>query len=96
MFDTYKLNNAFELLLDATALPNHDYNLNDNYINKKSKDGKISYYKYVLEWKLVAGSIVISLDSEFIENEKILIENGKQDCKTNAFKRMIKRSKKLY
>lgn len=96
MFDKYKFNNAFELLFDGTGLSNHDYNLNDNCLIRKSKDGKISYYKYVLEWKLVAGSIVISLDSEFIENEKILIENGKQDCKTNAFKRMIKRSKKLY
>lgn len=96
MFDKYKFNNAFELLFNVTGLSNHDYNLNDNCLIRKSKDGKISYYKYVLEWKLVAGSIVISLDSEFIENEKILIENEKQDCKTNAFKRMIKRSKKVY
>ena len=96
MFDKYKFNNAFQLLFDGTGLSNHDYNLNDNCLIRKSKDGKISYYKYVLECKLVAGSIVISLDSEFIENEKMLTENEKQDCETNAFKRMIKRIKKNY
>ena len=49
MFDKYKFNNAFELLFDGTGLSNHDYNLNDNCLIRKSKDGKISYYKYVLE-----------------------------------------------
>lgn len=63
---------------------------------RKHKDGKISYYKYVLECKLVVGNIVISLDSEFIENEKMLTDKQKQDCETNAFKRMIKRIKKNY
>ena len=96
MFDKYKFNNAFQLLFDGTGLSNHDYNLNNNCLIRKSKDGKISYYKYVLECKLIAGSIVISLDSEFIENEKMLTENEKQDCETNAFKRMIKRIKKNY
>ena len=70
-------------------MTNHDYNLNGNCLTRKSKDGKISYYKYVLECKLVVGSIVISLDSEFIENEK-------QDCEVKAFKRMITRIKKNY
>ena len=63
---------------------------------RKHKDGKISYYKYVLECKLVVGNIVISLDSEFIENKNMLTEKQKQDCETNAFKRMIKRIKKNY
>ena len=40
--------------------------------------------------------IVISLDSEFIENEKMLNENEKQDCEVKAFKRMITRIKKNY
>ena len=66
------------------------------YLNLMYKDGKISYYKYVLECKLVVGNIIISLDSEFIENEKMLTDKQKQDCETNAFKRMIKRIKKNY
>lgn len=96
MFDKYKFEGAFQLLFDGTGLSNHNYNLNDNCLKRKHKDGKISYYKYVLECKLVVGNIVISLDSEFIENKKMLTEKQKQDCETNAFKRMIKRIKSNY
>ena len=96
MFDKYKFNGCFQLLFDGTGLSNHDYNLNNNCLIRKHKDGKISYYKYVLECKLVVGNIVISLDSEFIENDNMLTEKQKQDCETNAFKRMIKRIKKNF
>lgn len=96
MFDRYRFNGCFQLLFDGTGLSNHDYNLNNNCLIRKHKDGKISYYKYVLECKLVVGNIVISLDSEFIENKKMLTAKQKQDCETNAFKRMIKRIKKNY
>ena len=96
MFDKYRFNGSFQLLFDGTGLSNHDYNLNNNCLIRKHRDGKISYYKYVLECKLIVGNIVISLDSEFIENEKMLTNKQKQDCETNAFKRMIKRIKKNY
>lgn len=96
MFDKYRFNGCFQLLFDGTGLSNHNYNLNDNCLVRKHKDGKISYYKYVLECKLVVGNIVISLDSEFIENENMVNDKQKQDCETNAFKRMIKRIKKNY
>lgn len=96
MFDRYKYNGYFQLIFDGTGLSNHNYNLNNNCLKRKHKDGKISYYKYVLECKLVVGNIVISLDSEFIENKKMITEKQKQDCETNAFKRMIKRIKKNY
>ena len=96
MFDKYRFNGSFQLLFDDTGLSNHDYNLNNNCLTRKHNDGKISYYKYVLECKLVVSNIIISLDSEFIENEKMLTDKQKQDCETNAFKRMIKRIKKNY
>lgn len=96
MFDRYRFNGCFQLLFDGTGLSNHDYNLNNNCLIRKHKDGKISYYKYVLGCKLVVGNIVISLDSEFIENKKMLTKKQKQDCETNAFKRMIKHIKKNY
>ncbi len=96
MFDKYKFNGAFQLLFDGTGLSNHDYNLNNNCLIRKHKDGKVSYYKYILECKLVVGNIVISLDSEFIENESMLTNKQKQDCETKAFKRMIKRIKQNY
>jgi len=96
MFDKYKYNGSFQLVFDGTGLSNHNYNLNDNCLIRKHKDGKTSYYKYVLECKLVVGNIVISLDSEFIENETMNTETQKQDCETKAFKRLIKRIKKNY
>ena len=96
MFDKYRFDGCFQLLFDGTGLSNHNYNLNNNCLIRKHRDGKISYYKYVLECKLIVGNIVISLDSEFIENEKMLTDKQKQDCETNAFKRMIKRIKKNY
>ena len=96
MFDRYRFNGCFQLIFDGTGLSNHNYNLNNNCLIRKHRDGKISYYKYVLECKLVVGNLVISLDSEFIENEKMLNDKQKQDCETNAFKRMVKRIKKNY
>lgn len=96
MFDKYRFDGCFQLLFDDTGLSNHNYNLNNNCLIRKHRDGKISYYKYVLECKLVVGNIVVSLDSEFIENEKMLTDKQKQDCKTNAFKKIIKRIKKNY
>lgn len=96
MFDKYRYNNAFQLLVDATGISSHDYNLNGNCITKKSKNGIIKYYKQVLEAKIVVGKIVISLDTEWIENANMETEKKKQDCEINAFKRMAPRIKKNY
>lgn len=96
MFDKYRFKGAFQLLFDGTGLTHHSYNLNGNCLSRKHKDGNISYYKYVLECKLLVGNIVISLDSEFIENESMFTDKQKQDCETNAFKRMVKRIKINY
>lgn len=55
------------------------------------------YYHYhkVIEAKLVlADKIVISLDTEFIKNEKE--EVSKQDCKTKVTKLLLKRLAKDY
>ncbi len=96
MFDRYKYDGYFQLIVDGSGLSSHNYNLNNNCIKKKYKDGKIAYCKYILECKLVVGNIVISLDSEWIENAETLNENQKQDCETKAFERMAKRIKKNY
>ena len=95
MFDKYRYKGCFQLLIDATGLSSHDYNLNNNCL-ARTKDGKTKYYKYVLEAKLVFGDIVVSLDSEWIENTEMNNENDKQDCEINAFKRMAQRIKKNY
>ena len=102
MFDKYRYDvdktdkGYFQLLVDATGVSSHDYNLNGNCIIKKSKNGVIKYYKQVLEAKIVVGNIVISLDTEWIENVDMQTEKKKQDCEINAFKRMAERIKKKY
>lgn len=59
MFDKYKYNDYFQLVVDGTGYQI----IHNNCLKRKHKDGKISYYKYVLECKLIVGSIVNSVDS---------------------------------
>ena len=95
MFDRFRYNGCIQLVVDATGLTALDYNLNGNCITK-TRNGKIKYYKYILEAKVVFGSMLISIDSEWIENNKLNNEKEKQDCEVNAFKRMASRIKKNY
>ena len=54
-----------------------------------------TYYHKVLEAKLVLGDkIVVSIDTEFIENESETV--SKQDCEVSAAKRLLKRLAKDY
>lgn len=95
MFDRFKHNGYIQLIVDATGLTSLNYDLNGNCLTR-TRDGKTKYYKYVLEAKAVFGNIVISIDSEWIENTELNNENQKQDCEVKAFKRMAPRIKKNY
>ncbi len=96
MFERFRYEKCFQLIVDATGISSHDYNLNENCISRTSKDGKTTYYKYVLEAKLRVGNMVISIDTEWIENSTLNTETEKQDCEVNAFKRMAPRIKKNF
>lgn len=64
---------------------------------RKTEDGKTIklYYHKVLEAKIVfSDQIIISLGTEFIENEKEDV--SKQDCELNAAKRLLEKIKKAY
>lgn len=64
---------------------------------RKTEDGKTTklYYHKVLEAKIVlSDSVIISLGTEFIENEKEDVT--KQDCEINAAKRLLRKIKKEY
>lgn len=95
IFDKFRYNGCIQIIVDATSLTTLSYNLNGNCLIR-TKDGKTKYYKYVLEAKAAFGDIVISIDSEWIENSPLNNENQKQDCEVNAFKRMANRIKKTY
>ena len=96
MFNKFRYKNYVQILVDATGITSCKYNLNNNCIKKKSKKGNITYQKYVLEAKIVFKNIVISIDTEWIENNNLNNENDKQDCEIKAFKRMAERIKKNY
>ena len=64
---------------------------------RTDEDGKKTklYYHKVLEAKIVLSeSMVLSIGTEFIENEKEDV--SKQDCELNAAKRLLKKIKKDY
>ena len=99
MFDKYRYKGKyFQIVIDGTGIMSfrerHCKHCLKKTYNKGTEEEKTIYYHYVLEAKLVVGDIVISLDSEFVENEKEDVE--KQDCEIKAFYRMAKRIKKEY
>ena len=93
------LGQYWRVILDGTGLFYFKEKHCDNCLVKTvtQEDGtKVkTYYHKVLEAKLVLSEkIVISLDTEFIENEKEDVT--KQDCEINAAKRLLKRLGKDY
>ena len=94
MFDRFRYQGKFQLLVDGTGLVSFNHKHCDHCLVKKHSDGHLTYEHQVLEAKLVFDSFVISLDSEFIENpDPSVINIKKQDCEMNAFKRMALRIK---
>jgi len=94
MFNKYRFKDKyFQIVVDGTGMMSFKERDCENCLkrvyNKNEEDEKTVYYHYVLEAKIVVGDIVISLESEFVENEEENVE--KQDCELRAFYRMAKR-----
>lgn len=89
----------WRIILDGTGLfhfkERHCENcLKAVHINE-DKSKRIDYYHKVLEAKLILNDkIIVSLGTEFIENENEDVT--KQDCEQNAAKRLLARIKKQY
>ena len=97
MFDKFRYNGKFQILVDGTGLVSFNYKHCEHCLVKKHSDGSITYEHQVLEAKLVFDSFVLSIESEFIENpNQDVINIKKQDCEINAFKRMAARLKKNF
>lgn len=87
------------VILDGTGLyhfrERHCGNCLVKEITDKEGNKKKIYYHNVLEAKIIlADNIVISLGTEFIENENE--DTPKQDCEINASKRLLKRIKEEF
>lgn len=93
------LGEYWRIILDGTGLfyfkEKHCGNCLSQTVTREDGTKVKTYYHKVLEAKLVLSEkIVISLDTEFIENEKEDV--SKQDCETEAAKRLLKRLAKEY
>ncbi len=93
------LGQYWRIILDGTGLfyfrEKHCGNCLVKTVTKEDGTKTKTYYHKVLEAKLVlSDKIVVSLDTEFIENENEDI--SKQDCEINAAKRLLKRLAKDY
>ena len=93
------LGKYWPVIIDATGLfyfkEKHGEHCLKKTINKGTPEEKTYYFHTVLEAKIVPGEhLVVSLATEFIENEK---EEGlKQDCERKAFKRLAEKIKASY
>ena len=97
----YRLRNKYWCVaIDATGLFSFSEKHCEQCLKREHKNKetgeieRITYYHNVLEAKLIVGDIVLSIATEFIENED---ENvPKQDCEIKAFKRLAPKLKDKY
>lgn len=87
------------VIFDGTGLFSFDekhceHCLKREYTNKETGEVTVKYMHHVLEAKLVVGDMVLSIGSEFIENESENI--SKQDCELKAFHRLAKKLKNTF
>ncbi|MGY0695048.1 transposase family protein, partial [Virgibacillus sp. FSP13] len=98
--EPYRINGKYwGVIIDGTGLfsfaeKHCDHCLKREYTNQETGEKRIVYMHHVLEAKLVVGDMVLSIGSEFIENESEDVP--KQDCELKAFHRLAKKLKDTY
>ena len=108
IYEDSKILGKYNLVLDATRFQKAHYEISKEWLNE-TKDGNTTWYLSMLELKLVANNMAISLMNEMIKNEDKKKENEteeeiknksieelKQDCELNASKRMLPRFRQTY
>lgn len=98
-FEDYRINGKYwGVIIDGTGLftfnKKHCEHCLKRVYNKGTDEEKTVYMHHVLEAKLVVGDMVLSIGTEFIENESEDVE--KQDCEMRAFHRLAEKIKKTY
>ena len=108
IYEDSKILNCYNMILDGTRFQKAHYKISDEWLNE-AKEGKTTWYLSMLEMKLVANNMAISIMNEMIKNEdkkkkgeteeeskKKSTEEIKQDCELNASKRIIQNFRKKY
>ncbi len=99
-FDRYRINGKYwGIIIDGTGLfsfqeKHCDHCLRREYTDKETGEKRTVYMHHVLEAKLVVGDMVLSIASEFIENESEDV--SKQDCELKAFYRLATKIKQAF
>lgn len=99
-FEKYRiLNKYWGVIVDGTGLHTFkqkhcDHCLRREYKDQETGETTVVYMHHVLEAKRVVGNMVLSIGSEFIENESEDIP--KQDCELKAFKRLAAKLKQTF
>lgn len=108
IYENSKILGKYNLVLDATRFQKAHYEINKEWLNE-TIEGKTIWYLSMLELKLVANNMAISIMNEMIKNEDKKKENEteeeiknksieelKQDCELNATKRMLPKFREIY
>lgn len=103
-----KVLGKYNLVLDGTRFQKAHKEISKEWM-KETKDGKTTWYLSMLELKLVANNMAVSIMNEMIRNEDKKKENEteeeirnksaeqiKQDCEINAAKRLIPKFREKY
>ena len=108
IYENSKILGKYNLVLDATRFQKAHYEINKEWLNE-TIEGETIWYLSMLELKLVANNMAISIMNEMIKNEdkkkedeteeeikNKSIEELKQDCELNASKRMLPKFRQTY
>ena len=107
-FEKNKVMGKYNCPIDGTRFQKAHYEIGKEWLSE-TKEGKTIWYLSMLDLKLIANGMVISLMNEMINNEDKKLENEtdedvakkseekiKQDCELNASKRLLKEFRKKY
>lgn len=107
-YENAKVLGKYNIALDATRFQKAHYEVSKDWLSE-TKEGKTTWYLSMLDLKLIANNMAISLMSEMINNEdkkkkdeteedvkNKSAEQIKQDCELNAAKRLLRKLRKKY
>lgn len=108
-FDGSRVQKKWLVIVDVTWLQTYKEQKDEFCMCRETRqeDGtkKCLWYRMALEAKIIlADDLIISFDTEFIENhaedaerqKRMNAKQIKQDCETKAFKRLLERIKKIF
>ncbi len=107
-YDENKILGKYNCALDGSRFQKAHYEVSKDWMSE-TKEGKTTWYLSMLDLKLIANGMAISIMNEMINNEDKKLENEtekdvaekseekiKQDCEINASKRLLEKLRKAY